>query len=64
MASGKQRPYAEMETRRVGRSGLYLSQLGLGAMTFGAANLGMRRGHGDPSRPSLSRCRRKLRGHR
>ncbi len=40
MASGKQRPYAEMETRRVGRSGLYLSQLGLGAMTFGAANWG------------------------
>ena len=29
-----------METRRVGRSGLYLSQLGLGTMTFGAAEWG------------------------
>jgi aryl-alcohol dehydrogenase-like predicted oxidoreductase len=29
-----------METRQVGRSGLYVSQLGLGAMTFGALDWG------------------------
>ncbi len=40
MTSHPTHPAAEMETRRVGRSGLYLSQLGLGAMTFGANDWG------------------------